>query len=389
MKNNWKNLSPVPLDPIFALDNKYKLDPRDEKFYLAIGLYFDPKGNPVVFDSIQKSAKNYQTENYNYFSMMGYPDFLKSVGSELLGKNFKKEKTILQQTCGGTHACSLFSKLLSLESKDSTIYIGTPTWGNHFELFPQHKIEKFDHLEGNFASVQNHLDVIKKLKPQDVLLLHGGKTHNPTGQNLDFEQLNKLIPEIQKSGATVYIDFAYWGFGDGWEADAKYIQHLWDNLENIAVGVSFSKNASLYRHRTGCLVIKSKDKTETSLVESNLQGLIRSTISNTPSFGAEVLQEIFSDPEKLKTWKQELENARKDIDNRKNQLLKLLPKTHFQHWENSRGMFGLAPFSPEKVQELQDKYGIYMPSNGRINFAGLKTEQIPRLAEIFTEACEG
>ena len=45
------------------------------------------------------------------------------------------------------------------------------------------------------------------------------------------------------------------------------------------------------------------------------------------------------------------------------------------------GMFGLLDLSKEQIKRLQTEFSIYIPGNGRINFAGLVMSQIEYVGE--------
>ena len=46
---------------------------------------------------------------------------------------------------------------------------------------------------------------------------------------------------------------------------------MWKNLTHVAVGISWSKSATLYRHRLGTLLVKAKNADEKQTLESNLK----------------------------------------------------------------------------------------------------------------------
>ena len=58
-------------------------------------------------------------------------------------------------------------------------------------------------------------------------------------------------------------------------------------------------------------------------------------------------------------------------------------------WSNSlaigrqEGMFSLLPVTPADVMALREKHGVYMPTSGRINIAGLKLADVARVAGLF------
>ena len=114
------------------------------------------------------------------------------------------------------------------------------------------------------------------------------------------------------------------------------------------------------------------------LVESNLQNLIRGSISNAPAFGAEIMSMIFNDD--IDSWKNELESARSDLVSRRKQFCEALA-LDLPALQNGKGMFGLLPLNKNQIAELKEKYAIYIPDNGRISFGGMAPNKIQYLAE--------
>ena len=45
-------------------------------------------------------------------------------------------------------------------------------------------------------------------------------------------------------------------------------------------------------------------------------------------------------------------------------------------------MFSQLPVTAAQTVELREKHGVYMPSSGRINIAGLNPKDIPALSKI-------
>jgi len=380
----WSPLTPLPADPIFALDAKYKADDRDNKVYLAVGLYMDEQAQPVVFSAMQNAAKLVQHENHNYIPMQGHIGFLAQVANHLL-PGVDHNNIALQQTVGGTQACGLYADLMHSAREGNRIFLGVPTWGNHIPLLQPHELVTFSHWNPNGeASLQNYLEALEDMNPKDTLLIHGGRTHNPTGQNFTIEALDQLIPAIKEKGINVFIDFAYWGYGESWEADRDWVKKLWDNLDDVAIGLSFSKCATMYRHRLGTLLIKSKDAAQKHTIESNLQALVRSAISMPGSFGAELMYEVFTSKDLFAEWQQNITDARNSINKRRNWLVEALPQSLTPNWENARGMFAITNLTENQVLKIRKDHGIYMPRSGRVNFAGLKEADVEILKSVLS-----
>ena len=53
--------------------------------------------------------------------------------------------------------------------------------------------------------------------------------------------------------------------------------------------------------------------------------------------------------------------------------------------ERQRGIFRMLPLTPEQTERLGCDHGIHMAQSGRINLAGLKRGDAPRLAQALAE----
>lgn len=392
-----KELKSLPLDPIFMNLEKFRADKNPRKINLGIGIYADKQGKPYVMPSVVNSAKNLDCSNFNYTSMQGDTEFLDLVQKFVLGDVSREIAQI--QTVGGTHAVKLYGNLAKKQGIENYI-LPTPTWGNYQALLLPEKNISFPHLmnngEVNFVKYE---DTIKDLDDAEktCLVLQGGQPHNQTGKNLSLEQLKKLIPLINEKKLSVLVDAAYLGLGleikftpSGVEGrDLEFVRTAFREINRVALAVSFSKNACLYRHRCGALFIKSLDSKESGLnfspreiLESHLQVDTRTTISNPPAFGAMVMKDIFVN--NFENWLSEVSAMKKSIDSRRELLVNSLAGK-VDYLKNCRGMFGVLQVSPEQIQELREKYAIYLLDSGRINFAGITVDSQNYLMESLRE----
>lgn len=370
----FSHLQQIPKDPLFLLYEEYLADSRTNKVNLGIGIYTDTKGKPFVYPSVQKGAKMINTSNFNYDPIGGNRKFLELSGKLLFGESFDSKKMALQQSCGGTHGLAVLAEFFRRINR-KTLLVGTPTWANHFGIFHDFEVREFAHLQEGKVSEVSYEEAIQNAPHGSILLLHGGSTHNPTGLNLSetvFEKWGKLLNE---KDIFVLVDFAYLGFGNGLEKDRQFALEILKHVKNSAFTLSYSKNAAMYKHRLGAIFIPCND---VDLVESNLQNIIRQSISTTPGFGAEVMNIVLE--QFPNEWFAELDEARIDIDERRNQLLDLLPE-RFQFLRECRGMFGMLGISPEQIERLKKEFAIYMPKSSRVNFGGIQTNQIIYIAE--------
>ena len=64
--------------------------------------------------------------------------------------------------------------------------------------------------------------------------------------------------------------------------------------------------------------------------------------------------------------------------------LKQLGNPHkWNHIEEQIGMFAFTGLNKEMVEELKQKYAIYMTADGRISISGLNTKNLDYIAEAF------
>ena len=112
---------------------------------------------------------------------------------------------------------------------------------------------------------------------------------------------------------------------------------------------------------------------------------IRSNYSNPPSHGGDIVKLILSNPTMRKEWEKELSQIRNRMKKMRNDLVlklqKLDSKKDFSFIKSQRGMFSISGLDKEQVNELREKYAIYIVDSGRINIAGINSNNIDRLSE--------
>ncbi len=377
----FQNFNQIPLDPIFQLLAEYNADKNPHKVNLGIGLYADDQGSPFVLNIIRTAFAQVDTNNFDYQPIGGNKNYLEAT-AKLIFNNPDPAQIAMQATCGGTQALRIFADLVEQEAKQEgyapSLLIGMPTWSNHLAIYKNFEIQKFQHLNDNgYASLENLKAILENAPQKSVLLLHGGKTHNPTGQNLTPKQLKSVTQQINEKQIKVLMDSAYFGFGDTFKNEQKYLTELFSQIDNFAVAFSYSKNASLYEHRTGALFVKTTNKQS---VESQLQQVARESVSMAPGLGQEIMLNILTNH--LSGWEQEVTQVKETINDRKLSLLNMLP-SQFDYLKSCSGMFGILPFTPEQIQLLR-KHSIYLPNNARINFAGINPSNLDYLIEKFS-----
>ena len=223
----------------------------------------------------------------------------------------------------------------------------------------------------------------------DVVILHGC-CHNPTGANLNMEQWKEVTELLGAKQALPLIDIAYQGFGDGLEADALGVRHITSTLPESLIAASCSKNFGVYRERTGLLMAVSPDDKMKAVTQQNLTHLNRQNFSFPPDHGARVVQMILDDPALRTEWETELEEVRNTMLGLRTQLAEALQartgSDRFGFLAEHRGMFSRLGATPEQVETMKEKHGIYMVGDSRMNIAGLNKDTVDILADAIVDA---
>ena len=149
---------------------------------------------------------------------------------------------------------------------------------------------------------------------------------------------------------------------------------------------SCSKNFGIYSERTGALfILFSQNKDNIKKVESRIKQIIRTTYSNPPSHGAYIVAEILQSDALKKDWKEELDNMRGRLNLMREAFVSgLQVKASDRDWTfllRQVGFFGYFSMSQDEVSRLTKDYAIYLPSDGRINIAGLNPHNIDYVIE--------
>lgn len=190
------------------------------------------------------------------------------------------------------------------------------------------------------------------------------------------------------------FDSAYQGFASGdLERDAFALRKFAQHTDNIMLFQSFAKNFGLYGERAGCISFITGSKEEKETCMSRLKVLARALYSNPPIHGARIVDIILSDPELTKMWHNDLKvmsGRMKEMRHGLHKNLKDLGNEHnWDHVINQIGMFAYTGLNKDMVNELREKYAIYMTMDGRISIAGLNTSNLGYISEAFHAVTKG
>jgi len=194
---------------------------------------------------------------------------------------------------------------------------------------------------------------------------------------------------MQKGNLIPFIDNAYQGLANGLEEDAEMIRMMSKNFDEMIISSSCSKNFGLYRDRVGGLTVSSKNSEIAKKVKSNTLRIVRTMSSVPPDHGAAAVGLILSDEKLSNEWVMELNDTRNRLKDMRMELSNALKvrtnKYDFSHIKRANGMFSYLGISPAQVEKLKLDYGIYMEGQGRINVAGITSENVDYLADSVSE----
>ncbi len=384
-------------DPILGLMDKFAADTNPDKVNLGVGVYYDEDGKLPVLECV-KTAEQRIADPISprpYLPMAGLPGHRKGCLVLLFGKDAQ----ILQDglvatiaTIGGSGALKVGAEFIHEWFPQSKCYVSDPTWGNHIAIFEGSDVEvgKYPYYDKATSSVKfdEMIAFFETLNKNDVVLLHPC-CHNPTGMDLTREQWDTALTVIKARELIPFMDIAYQGFGKDMDSDAYAIRKAVEMGLPVFVSNSFSKNLSLYGERVGGLSVVCPSTDEAERVFGQLNATVRRIYSSPPSHGGRVVDIVMNDEALHEQWVGEVYAMRDRIKAMRLKLKSVLeekvPGRDFDYLTEQNGMFSFTGLTPEQVEKLQSKYGIYMVSNSRMCVAGLNSSNIDYVANAMVD----
>lgn len=391
----FETLEKATLDKIFVLMAEYAADPRTDKIDLGVGVYKDAHNVTPIMTAVRKAEQimHDNAKTKTYMGVVGNKGFSSAVVDLVLRGAIAPERIRTVNGPGGTGALSILMTVLSRARPGGKIWLSDPTWPNHLPLARQVGLTPvfYPYFDPKTRSVDFDamLKTIDGLGKDDIVLLHGC-CHNPTGANLTNAQWDQVAASLVRTGAFPLIDLAYLGFGDGLEADGYGVRKVVGAVPEAMVAFSGSKNFGLYRERAGVAIAIAADTNRADVVSSQMQNVIRATISQPPDHGAEIIRVVLTDPNLRAEWKTELEAMRTRMIRLRQKLADAIRErsnaTDYDFIATHRGMFSLLGLSQPVVEKLKLQDGVYMINDSRINVAGIPEDRTGELADALLAA---
>jgi len=390
----WANVEMGPPDAILGVTEAFKKDPNPNKMNLGVGAYRDDNNKPFVLPCVRKAEEIMLSKHldHEYAGISGPPDFCKAAFELAMGKDSEviaSGRNATVQGISGTGALRIGSSFLSKFFHTKTVWLPTPTWGNHLPIFRHAgmEIKQYKYYDPktcgfDFAGAMQDL---KALAPGSLVLLHAC-AHNPTGVDPSQEQWNEISHVLKEKKALPFFDMAYQGFASGdLVKDAYAVRKFAEDGHNILLSQSFSKNMGLYGERTGAFSVVCADKEEADRVMSQVKILIRPMYSNPPINGARIVTTILNDQKLYEEFLVDVKGMADRIISMRTQLKAGLAKEgsvrNWNHITDQIGMFCFTGMTKEQVERLWGEFSVYLTKDGRISMAGVTSANVGYLAK--------
>jgi aspartate aminotransferase len=390
----WSNVTMAPADPILGVSEAFKLDKNPKKINLGVGAYRDDNGKPKVLDSVKKAEQLLAAKNldHEYATIVGIPEFCEAAIRLLLGNDspiIKNKTYAVAQSLSGTGALKVGAEFLKkFYPYNKSIYLPTPSWGNHNPIFADSGFEvkqyRYYKPETRGFDFEGCIEDISNIPKNSVILVQAC-AHNPTGVDPSQEQWKDISRVIKERNLLPFLDSAYQGFASGCTDKDGYSARLFaEDGHEYMIAQSFSKNMGLYGERVGTLGFVLQSQEDIARIMSQLKIVIRRMYSNPPRTGAQIASTVLNNPELNAEWLKEVKEMADRIITMRHALVDNLKKEgstlNWSHITDQIGMFCFTGLNPEQVARLTKEYSVYLTKDGRISIAGVSSKNNAYLA---------
>lgn len=373
----------APPDPILGLTEAFQKETNPRKVNLGVGVYKDVNGQTPVLESVrQAGSRIVATEKTkSYLPISGSPQYAAHVQNLMFGPGHEiviSGRAATAHTPGGTGGLRVAADFLRFALPNAKMWMSAPTWENHKNVFTAAglPLESYPYynMDAKALDFEKMLNALKQVPAGDAVLLHGC-CHNPSGMDPRPEQWEAIADVAAKQGWLPFVDFAYQGFGDSLEHDATGLRAMCAKVKELLVVSSFSKNFGLYNERVGAVTAVGANAEVAAKAMSQIKRLVRANYSNPPAHGAAIVTAILGDEELRAIWMKELTEMRDRINGMRRLFADTLKAKgapgDYSFIVQQRGMFSFSGLNKQQVEQLRDKYAIYIVGSGRINVAGM------------------
>ena len=369
-----------------------------------MGVYRCDQGKPYLLPCVKRAEKIIMDKNmdHEYAPISGIDSYIQKCLKLAYGENSRalKEKRIAgAQSISGTGALRVGLAFFSqwYPHKDIDFLTPDPTWPIHRTIAElvgyKWKNYRYYHSETKGLDFEGLKEDLKNAKDHSIVMLHVC-AHNPTGVDPTERQWQEILEIVLRKKLFCAFDSAYQGFASGdLEKDSYSLKLFQEHTDNIMLFQSFAKNFGLYGERAGCVSVVTGSEAEKEIVMSRIKQVARPIYSNPPIYGARIVDTILGDAELTAMWHQDLRDMSGRMQTMRVGLRKALAdrgnEHDWSHMTSQIGMFAYTGLNKDMVNELREKYAIYMTMDGRISIAGLNTSNLDYIADAFHKVTQG
>src|SRR5438105_1315460 len=311
----------APSDPILGVTEAFVADPNPRKVNLGVGVYYDDAGKIPLRECVRhaESERLKTAPDRGYLPIDGLATYDRAVRELVFGSDsqaLREIRIVTVQAVGGTGGLRIGADFLRRINPDAQLWISEPSWENHRQLFEAagFTVNSYPYYDPrtrglDFAGMQRTLNGL----PAGAIVVLHACCHNPTGVDLTAQQWETVLSILRSRSLIPFLDLAYQGFADGLEADAYAARLFAGAMTPVFLSSSFSKSFSIYGERVGALSVVAASADEAARVLSNLKRIVRTTYSNPPSHGSEIVATVLTSPELRALWDKELGGMRERI----------------------------------------------------------------------------
>jgi len=386
----FDHLPVLPPDSILGLAAACRADTNPDKVDLTIGIYMDEAGICPVFEAVKRAqiALIEEETTKSYIPPQGDQAFIDGMLALVLGEErlaARSHAIAAVQAPGGCGAVRLGAEVLKASGPTGKVWVSDPTWPVHIPLIGSVGLEltqyRYYDPATHGVNFEAMVDDLKGATEGDIVLFHGC-CHNPSGADLSPEQWQVMAQMASAQGFTPMIDLAYQGFGDGLEQDVYGLRLLVDQVPEVVIAASCSKNMGLYRERTGLAIYVTKDARAAEATASQAKSAARRIYSMPPAHGAIIAGRILSDADLRTHWQAELSAMCERINTLRTEFRDCLHAAtgrDFGFIANEKGMFSFLGLTKEQAQQVRVERGLYMLDSSRINIASLNAANLDKV----------
>lgn len=347
------------------------------------GAFLDANGQLITMKTVEETVKMIPfRDSAEYAPIEGTPGFIEAA-IDAAFREYRPDAYIGGiATPGGTGG--LHHAIYNYLDAGDTVLTMDRCWAayksicreceRNFDTFVSFDEENKFHVAGCIAKLREYAE-----KQRNVFLILNTPANNPTGYNIKQDEWQAIMDELLaiagngKNNVVLLLDIAYIDYA---APEARQMFQLFHDLpENFILLVPFtmSKSYAMYGYRLGCLLCVSSSQKEIEEFVSIQKFSSRATWSNCSRLGMQVMEKIYTEPERKAAFRAEQEELRLSLLKRAELFLKEAKEVGLKTCPFDAGFFVTVPtMKAEEVAAELRKQDIFMVPLGSGANAGIR-----------------